>query len=71
MRTVSIARLEYFCCLPDLPDFVAFPDFSAEGDIHRVSEPLFRRVSPVGDSVFRFVRWISASFVRLFHLRLH
>ena len=42
-RTVSIARSEYFCCLPGFPDFGDFHDFSADNDIHRVSEPLLQR----------------------------
>ena len=43
MRAVSIAKLEYYCCLPGLPDFGDFHDFIADGDIQRVREPLFRR----------------------------
>jgi len=43
VRAVSIARSEYFCCLPGLPDFGDFHAFIAEGDIQRVREPLCRR----------------------------
>ena len=43
VRAVSIAKSEYFCCLPGLPDFGNFHAFIADGDSQRVREPLFQR----------------------------
>ena len=45
MRIVSIARLEYFCCLPGFPDFGDFHDFIADGDIQRLRSLCFGEIA--------------------------
>ena len=52
VRMVSIARSEYFCCLPCLPDFFDFHDLIAFVDNHRVTFPLSRSDCSYWDQFF-------------------
>ena len=63
MRTVSIARSEYFCCLPGFPDFGDFQDFIAEGDIQSVRFPLFRRDFSYSDQLVTLYFFLYAGFL--------
>ena len=43
VKTVSIATSEYFFCPPCFPELFGIHDFIADGDSHKVREPLLRR----------------------------
>ena len=60
---VSIAKSEYFCCLPISPVAFAFHAFIANGDIHSVRFPLFRRDFSYSDQLVTLYFFLYAGFL--------